>query len=327
MSTPVLPPELELTCSPAAVSDAVELSAVFNAAADADDIPERLSPDTMEHELAAYFDPLDERSVVVRDQAGGAIGYATIYLRRADAEEIRCYINVHVDPGWRDRGIEEALIDWGIAGGRAALQELRGEKRFICAWLYRKQEEAAARYAERGFTPIRHWWEMERILADPVDARPEKGFAIVPWEDAHDEPARLVYNSAFADHWGSTPMDRSSWHKQVIASPGFRREYSCVAIGDGEVVGYSACDEYPEDWESAGRKEAWISGLGVVRDWRKRGIATALLSRSMVAMGDAGIDAAMIGVDSDNTSGAQHLYSSLGFVTKTMGITWQLEVD
>ena len=51
------------------------------------------------------------------------------------------------------------------------------------------------------------------------------------------------------------------------------------------------------------------------------------MTESMKAMKDAGAEMAMIGVDSDSPSGAQHLYQSLGFVTKTTGVTWQLEID
>ncbi len=327
MNLPSFPSDLELTCSPAQVADAAELSALFNAIADADDTPERLSETSMEHELESYFDPLDGRTVVARDDAGTIVGYATVYSRRAEADEMRAYINVYVGPAWRDRGLEDPMIDWGIAVATSVLREAAAERRYVCGWLYKKQEPMAARFAARGFTPVRHWWEMECLLNGSTPSPQVKGFEIVPWAEEHDEPSRLVYNAAFADHWGSTPMDADQWQKQVISSPGFRRDYSFVALGGGEVVGYSACEEYPEDWDAAGRSEAWIGGLGVVREWRKRGIATALLTHSMQAMREGDIEAAMIGVDSDSPSGAQHLYRDVGFITKITGTTWQLEVN
>ncbi len=327
MNSPITPESLNISWAPAAVSDAAQLSAVFNAIAEADAIAERLSTESMEHELTSYFDPLDARTVVGRDQAGAIIAYASVYSRPAEAEEVRASVNLYVTPGWRGRGIEDALIEWAIAAARDALRKATSSSKFVCAFLYKKQEAAAARFARHGFESVRHWWEMERQLADDIAIRPEEGFEIVPWTADHDEPARLVYNAAFADHWGSTPMVEESWQKQVIASPAFRREMSFVAVGRGDVVGYSACEEYPEDWEASGQREAWVAGLGVIQEWRKRGIATALLARSMTAMRDAGSDSAMIGVDSSSPSGAQHLYQSVGFATKTMGTTWQLEVD
>ena len=322
-----LPLDIGVSWSRAAVADAAELSALFNNIAEHEGTPERLSEASMAHELSTYFAPLGDKTLVARNHADTIVGYATAYSRPAEAEEMRAYVNVYVAVDWRGQGLEDAMLEWAIAAGTEALSNVRAKKRYVCAWLFKKQEEAAARFADRGFVAVRHWWEMECPLAEPVVHRPEEGFEIVRWDEQYDEPARLVYNAAFADHWGSTPMDEENWAKQAIASPNFRRSMSFIALGDGEAVGYSACEEYPEDWEAAGQREAWVAGLGVVREWRKRGIATALLERSMNAMRGEGAEAAMIGVDSDSPSGAQHLYGSVGFVTRTTGTTWQLEVE
>ena len=327
MTTPSVSPDLEIAFSSAAVADADELSELFNAIAEADDTPERLSVKSMEHELTSYFDPLEERTLVARDREDTIVGYATAYCRRADAEEMRAYVNIYIAPSWRNRGLEDPMTDWAIEAGTRALDDVTTETRYVCAWLFKKQEDASARFADRGFTAVRHWWDMECGLDSDIPPVTPRGCDIVPWDGHYDEPARLVYNAAFADHWGSTPMDEAHWRKVVVDSPNFRRDYSFVAVGDGEVVGYAACGEYPEDWESAGQKEAWIEGLGVVRSWRKRGIATALLASAMQAMRANDIEAALIGVDSDSPSRAQHLYQRLGFTTKTTGVTWQLEID
>lgn len=327
MNVPDFPPDLDVTSMPAAVADAAELSRLFNSIGEAEDLPERLSPESMEHELSTYFDPLEERTLVVRDDTGTIVAYATAYSRDAEAEEIRAYVNVYVAPSWTGRGLEDPMTDWAVATGTSVLDGAASPKKYVCAWFYEKQKETATRYAARGFEAVRYWWEMDCPLTDEITPRPEEGFSVVSWADEHHEPSRLAHNSAFADHWGSTPMDEEHWRKQLVDSPNFRKGRSFVAVGDGAVVGYAWCEEYPEDWEAAGHSEAWIGGLGVVRDWRKRGVATALLARTMTAMREAGIEVAKIGVDSDSPSGAQHLYGSLGFVTAITGVTWQLETD
>jgi ribosomal protein S18 acetylase RimI-like enzyme len=166
---------------------------------------------------------------------------------------------------------------------------------------------------------------MERLLGEEIDSPQEDGFTILPWSDEHSAPVRLVCNTAFADHWGFTPMTEDAWQKQSIDSPGFRQDLSFVALADGELVGYSYNSIHEEDWEAAGRSEAWIAGLGVLQDWRKKGIASALLGRSMETMKTAGLEAAMIGVDSASPSGAQNLYQAVGFHTKFTATTWQRE--
>jgi len=327
MHTPATPNRLEISWAPARSDDAAVLSDLFNAIGSHDRTPERISHETMAHELDAYFAPLEDRTMVGRDTEGEIVGYGTVYHRPAEAEEHRVYVGIHVSPKWRIGEVEGALTDWAVTAATDVLNELEATRKYLCAWLYKKQEGAAQRFSSRGFEPVRHWWEMERILAAEPGVTAESGFSVVPWQDKHSEPSRLVYNLAFADHWGSTAMDRRSWAKLVVGSPAFRQDYSFVAIADGDVVGYAANEVYPEDWEAAGRSEAWIGGLGVVSAWRKQGIATALLARSMSAMKADGIEAAMIGVDSASSTGAQDLYQGVGFETRITGTTWQREVD
>ena len=326
MDIPQTSSQLVVTWRPIEVADAALLSDLFNAAAAADDTPERMSPETMAHELTSY-EPLDKRSVVAETANGTIAGYGGVYFLEADTEELRVYVSSFVHPQYRHRGIEEKLVDWTIAAAEDALAEAMATRRYVCAWLYKKLEDRARLYEQRGFTPIRHWWEMERTLAEDVPGPPEEGFSVVPWEDAHSAPIRLVHNAAFIDHWGSVPMNENIWRQRMLESPGFRPDLSFVAVADGELIGYAYNEVYEEDWEAAGRSEAWIGALGVLRRWRKRGVATALLARSMQAMQRAGLDAAMIGVDSSSPSGAQHLYQAVGFRTTITGATWQREVD
>ena len=317
---------LEVAWSAATPEDAAALSTVFNLIAEADDTPERLSPDTMKHELVAAFAPLEERTVVARvDEM--VVGYGTVYYRDAETAEMRAYVGVYVAPTHRGLGLEDVVIDWAISAARKALATTEAPRRYVCAWLYKKQEEHAARFARRGFEAVRHWWEMERRLDSEVTVPATEGVEVVPWADVHSMPVRQVANAAFADHWGSTPMDEGDWQKRMLDSPGFRQDLSFVALAAGDIVGYAYNEVYEEDWEAAGQSEGWIGGLGVLRAWRKRGIATALLTASMNAMRTAGLEAAMIGVDSSSPSGAQHLYQAVGFNTKSTGTTWQLPID
>ena len=48
--------------------------------------------------------------------------------------------------------------------------------------------------------------------------------------------------------------------------------------------------------------------------WRRRGIARALLAASMRSYAEAGLDAAGLGVDTENPTGAYGLYAEMGFV-------------
>ncbi len=326
MRAPSSPEGIAIEWRPAVAADAAALSDVFNRIADADDTPERLSADTMEHELTSMFAPLEERTVVGRIE-DEVVCYGTVYHRPAETDEARIYVAAYVSPTLQGRGLEDAIVDWSTAVASDVLDAVEVPSKYICAWLYKQQRDEADRFARRGFEAVRHWWEMERPLDDDLPVELPEGIDVVGWDDTHSEPVRLVENAAFADHWGSAPMSETDWQTRMLDSPGFRRDLSFVAAAGDEVVGFSYNEVYEEDWEAAGRSEGWISGLGVLREWRKRGIATALLSASMNAMRKDGLEAAMIGVDSSSPSGAQHLYRSVGFSTKSTGTTWQLALD
>ena len=49
-----------------------------------------------------------------------------------------------------------------------------------------------------------------------------------------------------------------------------------------------------------------------VKDWQHRGVASALVSRSLRLLTKLGMTEASLDVDTDNISGAKRLYTSLG---------------
>nr|WP_239579034.1 GNAT family N-acetyltransferase [Microlunatus panaciterrae] len=149
---------------------------------------------------------------------------------------------------------------------------------------------------------------------DPPTAPVPTGVTIVPFSDELSEGVRRAHNEAFADHWGSQPVDRTRWQEQLVRADA-RPEWSWVALDGetGEVTGYAMNAAYRQDWDAQGYSEGWTDRLGVRRAWRGRGIARALLCASMRSFADAGLEAAGLGVDSDNPTGAFQLYESLGY--------------
>jgi ribosomal protein S18 acetylase RimI-like enzyme len=66
------------------------------------------------------------------------------------------------------------------------------------------------------------------------------------------------------------------------------------------------------------RKRGYTEGISVRRPWRQRGLAHSLLTQSLQMFQDMGFEEAYLSVDTENLSGAQNLYKSVGFqVQKT----------
>ena len=49
------------------------------------------------------------------------------------------------------------------------------------------------------------------------------------------------------------------------------------------------------------------------KDWRGKGVAKALMCRTMRILKERGMTEGALGVDEENPSGARHLYEKMGF--------------
>jgi mycothiol synthase len=271
-----------------------------------------------------HFDNARDSRVI--EASGSIVGWGRIYHNPSGVDHERAYVEGAVHPAWRRRGLGKELLGWQINRAREAMgRHDNGLERFIRASTYDWRQDAHALFEAAGMSVVRFNDELIRPLENlPVPGQPH-GIRIERWGPEHTEPTRIVVNSAFADHWGSTPHDPDAWVSN-LTSYGTRLDLSFVAVAEGEVVGTACNFHIAEDQEITGRIDGWIGIVGVVKPWRKRGVASALIVESLHAFAEAGFTHAMIGVDSENPSGAYGLYQSLGFEPLHRSVTHQLEV-
>ena len=183
-------------------------------------------------------------------------------------------------------------------------------------WLDPERPRTVALVAAAGYETWRYFFRMRRDLRTPVpDVPAPAGVEIRRYRPADDDAVRLVSNESFADHWGSTPMDQERWRAEYADSSSFRPEQSWVALLDGEVVSFVMTSEFEADTEQRGYPTGYIARVGTGRGARGRGIASALLARTLRGLAEAGYRYAELGVDADSPTGAGRLYERAGFVT------------
>jgi ribosomal protein S18 acetylase RimI-like enzyme len=73
-----------------------------------------------------------------------------------------------------------------------------------------------------------------------------------------------------------------------------------------------------------GKLEGEVGTLGVRREYRRRGVARAMLTQSLELLKSQGMTSVMLAVDSENPTGATHLYSSVGFTPRKTSVVMQL---
>jgi len=292
-----------------------------------DGVPRVLEPAELIEELTGESVDLGERSLVAHVD-GTIVGYVIVHHKRAEVVEQRCHLEGTVDPAFRGQGIGSALVEFGIDRARAALVAIDDDlPKFIRLAGYDYIGSIQRLAARTGFTPVRYFDELLRPLTDLPERRTVEGLRILLWPTDRDEEIRSAKNTAFLDHWGSVPTPAAAWHDQLHGYSG-RADLSFIAVDarTDEVVAMLVTSRYEADDALLGRSDGWIQTLGTLRDWRGKGVGSALIIEALHAYRAAGLTHASIGVDSENPSGAARLYRNLGFEPRQRMVTHQIEV-
>lgn len=311
---------------PLTLADAAEVADLMNRHARFWELPAVTPASEVEDDFQEPFlDPeLDSRGYWLD---GVLVGYGLVWHRPSGAREERAILIGVVDPEFRGQGIGRHLLGWQVERGQESLASSDPALPwYIRTWNFDWMEDSFRLYRRFGIEPVRYMKEMIRPLTTPVIPRSPEGVEIIPWDQTLNESARLALNESFADHWGSTPTDEESFRHRLVRAA-TRLDLSFQAVADGEVVGYALNGHHPEDEQVTGRRDGWVDSLGVKRPWRGRGVASALLEHSFNAFLEAGMTHSMLGVDSENPTGAFGVYERLGYQPLHGSIISQLEVS
>ena len=288
--------------------------------------------DTLEDTLREFDDPwsnAETDSFAALTADGRVAAFGRTFLNPAAEEENRCFVWVETHPAHRADGLEDFMLDWAEARGVQRLQSAANG--FAKALRYGLQDTQAGRIAQlkrRGYAPVRTFFRMRRDLREPIPDRPlPDGLTLRTFTADLGKPVQDALNEAFRDHWGAEPISDEDWQRFFLERSSFRPDLTYVAMDGGQVAGLSFNTISPEENARRGRHEGWVAELAVRRPWRKRGVATALLCRTMQAFKAEGMDYAALGVDTENWSGALRLYAGVGFRPVKRFIHYNKAVD
>ena len=95
-----------------------------------------------------------------------------------------------------------------------------------------------------------------------------------------------------------------------------------VAFAGDAVVGQVLNHINAAENATLNRKWGYTESISVQRDWRRQGIARALIAESMRMFRDMGMEYAALGVHTTNPNGAFPLYEGLGY--RVTNLSWQM---
>ena len=179
----------------------------------------------------------------------------------------------------------------------------------------------------RGFAPVRHFFLMRRATLDDIPEVPlPDGLAIRP---VRPEDHRAIWDAedeAFRDHWGAHVHTEHEFQVTFGRSE-LDTDLWAVAWDGDSVAGVVQTWIWPTENETLGVKRGWLEKISVRRPWRQRGLGRALTAAALVKLRDAGMTEAMLGVDSQNPTGALGLYERLGFEVHQRSIAYERPFD
>ena len=234
------------------------------------------------------------RDAVVVEEDGALAAYAA-FIRND-------YVDVYVSPAHRDLGLGAKLLDW--AEHRAVERAGAGA---VLGQVVTSTNDGARRLLEdRGYRPVRTYWRMSMPLDErpPPPAWPE-GVLVRTFDQERDTRAVFaLVQDAFADNERHTAESFEEWQAFMIDREAFEPGLWFIAESQGEIVGCVLCPDYAD--------EGWVRQLAVSRDWRRRGLGTALLRQAMSEFSRRGRRELGLVVDSWNRTGAKGLYERAG---------------
>jgi mycothiol synthase len=301
--------------------DYPKMVAVIAASAEADKI-ERV--DTVEDVANGYAhlvncDPYQD--MLFAEVNNEVIGYSRGFWRQEENGP-RIYGSVgFLAPAWRHKGIGASMFLW-IENRMRVIAESHTVKEtsLLESFVTDGNIGLAALLEKNNYKPIRYMVDMVRPDLENIPDFPmPDGLEVRP---VMPENYRAIWDAdteAFRDHWGYTEPTKEDYQAWLGNKIIFQPQLWQIAwdINTNEIAGQVRTFINTAENEKYNRKRGYTEFISVRRPWRKRGLARALIVRSLRLQKEQGMTESALGADSENISGATRVYEDCGFqVTK-----------
>ena len=163
------------------------------------------------------------------------------------------------------------------------------------------------------YRAVRYFYDMVRPDMENIPDLPmPEGLEVRP---VRPEQYRAIWEAeveAFKDHWGNEQVEEEDfrrWQNQKNFQP-----HLWQVAWDGDQVAGMVRTFIDDDYNATfNKKRGYTEDISTRRPWRKRGLASALIARSLKVQKELGMTESALGVDAENPSGALQVYEKMGF--------------
>ena len=254
--------------------------------------------------------------------------YSSIeYSDTTDGERhYRSLGNLH--PDFARQGLGTALMAASERSllGIAARQAFPGPRKLI-TWLDDPNTGGIELARRRGYRKVRVYHHMTRPDMEDIDVPPlPDGIEVRPVTQEMLPQVWEAAAEAFRDHFGGHDFSDAA-RKRWLDDPLMEPELLVVAFdGDEAVAGVQGAID-PDENEANGYLCGWTDPVFTRRAWRRKGLAYALLGRSLQQLRERGMTSAQLGVDSQNENQALALYERHRYEVDRSASEWHKPLE
>ena len=254
----------------------------------------------------------DEGTISLREsRTGDLVGFGMLQNAEPHVESVR---SGWVDPDHVGHGLGAAIVAWGLGRARSQIHLAPDGARVTTRCQAGDADIAAAELFEAfEYQADRHDIEMELVFDGPVSVAPlPPGITVRTMSGAQDLLiVGEVTAEAFRDHYGwvdSSHEQRTKRWENFRGMDEWDDDLVFIAQSGDTAVGVALGLRSYGTATDAG----YIGSLGVVRSWRGKGLARALLTMAFDRYQRNGMRSVALHVDADSLTGATRLYHSVG---------------
>ncbi|HEY7148519.1 MAG TPA: GNAT family N-acetyltransferase [Gaiellaceae bacterium] len=260
-------------------------------------------------DLLLYWESPDValgQDVLVAENERGIVGYADV--------------GEHGDHVWLDvRGIDPGALPALLEAIERRAREVRPDAKLMG---YASADDGPlAELFDRSYSRVRHSFRM-RIDLDQAPPEPEwpEGISVRTMRDGEEQLFYDAHNASFAGTWMFHLDPYEIWRHWFVEDPAFDPSLWFVAESGEEPAGIviaRLADHEPG--------LGWIRILGVLPEYRRRGLGQALLRHSFGEFARRGANAVGLGVDAENPTGAVRVYERAGMRVERTNLLFEKE--
>ena len=263
--------------------------------------------------LTPGFD-LQKSTLLVLSEAKEILASVEVWDERQPPVMIYCEVKEH--PQYEHLRLGEILLRWAEKRAMQAVPRCpEGTRVELMIGVVNEYPRLKQLFQQCGFTFVRRELRMT-IRFDKEQKAPQMPENILIRTFQKEKDSLAVYRAddkAFEDHWGfvkSTSEEEGYrlWQHAMEQDERFDPDFWFLALEDEKIAGISLC--FPR--MSSDPQMVYVENLGVLRDFRRRGIAQALLRQAFYTAWENGKKGVSLHVDSESLTGATRLYEGVG---------------